>query len=307
MRPRLTLVASFLIAIAAPCAAVGQAEQVQQMPAAGAIDADVAIATVVAIDQKTRKVTLRGDSGNEWTFTAGPEVRNLAQVQRGDQVLVQYYEGFAVALAPKGSGVREREDRLDIARAKQGEKPAGEITSSVDVVATVQAVDPKTRTVTIQGAQQTVELKVADDVDLSQVKVGDQVEASYVESLAISVLPAPKVSGTVQIESKSVALGIGVEWGHGTLTMYDGSTHKFKIGGLSVVDLGISKVNASGEVYHLVVPQDLEGVYISGEAGVALGGGGSEIVMKNNKGVVLRLKSKQEGAKLTLSTTRRSA
>src|SRR5512135_1538941 len=43
-------------------------------------------ATVEAIDQKTREVTLKGPKGNTITFTAGPEVKNLAQVQKGDQV-----------------------------------------------------------------------------------------------------------------------------------------------------------------------------------------------------------------------------
>jgi hypothetical protein len=36
-----------------------------------------------------------------------------------------------------------------------------------------------------------VTLPVADDIDLDRVKVGDMVDAEYVESLAISVQPAP--------------------------------------------------------------------------------------------------------------------
>ena len=44
-------------------------------------------------------------------------------------------------------------------------------------------------------------------------------------------------SATVSIESTSVAIGIGVQWGHGTLK-YKGQEYKFSIGGLSVVDLG---------------------------------------------------------------------
>ncbi|MBT8406950.1 MAG: DUF1134 domain-containing protein, partial [Deltaproteobacteria bacterium] len=125
--------------------------------------------------------------------------------------------------------------------------------------------------------------------------------AVYVQSLAVSVEPAPKVSGTVSIESKSIAIGIGVQWGHGTLTMDDGSTHKFKVDGLSLVDLGISKIEASGEVFHLVEAKDLAGTYISGEAGAALIGGGSAIAMKNENGVVIQLKSTQKGVKLTLA------
>jgi Cu/Ag efflux protein CusF len=257
--------------------------------------------TVVAVDKETRALTLKDADGDEWKFTAGPEVRNFDQIKRGDRVIVQYFAGMALALGPKGAGVRARLDKLEVERAKRGEKPAGKITKTVEAVGVVHAINKKGRTVTLKGAERTVVLAVSDDVDLAQIKVGQEVEAVYVESFAVAVVPAPKVSGTVKIESKSVALGIGVEWGHGTLTMYDGSTHKFKINGLSVLDLGVSKIDAAGEVFHLVEAKDLNGTFIAGEAGAALIGGGSAIAMKNGNGVVMQLKSTQKGVKLTLA------
>jgi Cu/Ag efflux protein CusF len=300
MRRTVPSVAAFLIALTAPMVLSAQAEQTQ-MPAAGVAGAVATMATVVAIDQQTRQVTLQGEDGKTWTFTAGPEVRNLAQVKRGDQVLVEYYEGLALALAPKGSGIRERAESVGVTRAQPGQMPGGTITSTLDIVATVQAVDPQKRTVTLQGAKKTVTLEVAKGVDLTQVKVGDQVEASYVQSYAISVVPPPKVSGTVQVEAKAVALGLGFEWGSGTLTLDDGSVHHFKVRGLSAGDVGFSKIDASGDVYKLVQLQDFGGTYVSGAAGATLGKGGSAIVMENDKGVVMRLKSKQEGVRLTLA------
>src|SRR5713101_1694623 len=59
-----------------------------------------------------------------------------------------------------------------------------------------------------------------------------------------------KPSGTVTIESKSVALGVGVTWGDGKLS-YQGKTRTFSVKGLSVVDVGVSKVSASGKVFNL--------------------------------------------------------
>jgi Cu/Ag efflux protein CusF len=300
MRRTVPSVAAFLIALSAPLVSSAQTGQ-SQMPAAGVAGAVSAMATVVAIDQQTRQVTLQGEDGKTWTFTAGPEVRNLAQVKRGDQVLVEYYEGLALALAPKGSGIRERAESVEMTRAQPGQMPGGTITNTLNIVATVQAIDPQKRTVTLQGAKKTVTLEVAKGVDLTQVKVGDQVEASYVQSYAISVVPPPKVSGTVDVEAKAVALGLGFEWGSGTLTLDDGSVHHFKVRGLSAGDVGFSKIDASGDVYKLVQLQDFGGTYVSGAAGVALGKGGSAIVMENGKGVVMRLKSKQEGVRLTLA------
>ena len=264
-------------------------------------DAAVAVATVVAIDEKTRQITLKGPEGDKLTFTAGPEVRNFAQVKRGDRVLMSYFEGFALALGPKGGGATAEIAALEVTRAKPGDKPAASVTSKTVAVGTVKAIDRKHRLVTLQGAERTVELEVSEDVDLSKVKVGDTAEAVYIASYAVQVIPAPKVSGTIKLESASVALGIGVEWGHGTLTLHDGTTHKIKITGLSVLDLGVSEIKATGEVFNLVELKDLGGTFFAGEAGIAVGLGGSATAMKNDNGVVMQLTSSQKGIKLTLA------
>lgn len=277
------------------------ADEGSDKPVILAEDTAVGVATVVAIDAATRKVTLKDTDGEEVIFTAGPEVRNFDQVKRGDRVIVSYHEGFALAFGPKGSGLRERVETVDVDRAKLGEKPGVMITDSIAAVGTVMAIDAAHRKVTLKGAKHTVILEASEDVDLSEVNVGDEVEALYIKSYAVNVISAPRVSGTVQIESTSVAVGVGVEWGHGTLTMDDGTTHHFDISGLSVLDLGISKVSAVGEVFNLVEAKDLNGVFVSGEAGAALGGGGSVQAMRNANGVVMQLQSVQKGVKLTLA------
>ena len=70
---------------------------------------------------------------------------------------------------------------------------------------------------------------------------------------------------------------------------------------LSVLDLGISKVEATGEVFNLVEAKDLAGTFVAGGAGAALVGGGSVVAMKNRNGVVMQLKSQQKGVRLTLA------
>ena len=198
--------------------AVATAEHLGE-PGVMAEDAAVAVATVVAVDEKTREITLKGPEGDEVTFTAGPEVRNFAQIKRGDRVMMSFFEGFALTLGPKGSGVKERLKTLEVARAKPGERPAAMITSSIAAVGVVKAIGLEDRTVTLEGVEETVVLEAAEDVDLSQIKVGNEVEALCIESYAVKVVPAPKVSGTVELESTSVAIGVGVEWGHGKLTL----------------------------------------------------------------------------------------
>jgi len=109
-----------------------------------------------------------------------------------------------------------------------------------------------------------------------------------------------KASGTVTIENKSVALGIGVSWGDGKLH-YKGKTHAFSVRGLSVVDVGISKVSARGKVFHLNKLEDFAGNFAAAQAGAAVGGGTSAVALRNQNGVVLELTSIQTGVKFTLA------
>ena len=72
-------------------------------------------------------------------------------------------------------------------------------------------------------------------------------------------------SGKVWVESRSVAIGIGVSWGDGKLT-FQGKDHVFNVNGLSVIDLGVSKVTANGEVFNLKKLSDFNGNYVAGTA-----------------------------------------
>jgi hypothetical protein len=117
-------------------------------------------------------------------------------------------------------------------------------------------------------------------------------------SVAIAAEPAP--SGTVKLTSKAVAIGVGVTWGDGTLS-FDGRNYPFSVEGLSVVDLGVSNITTSGEVFNLKRVSDFSGNYAAGEAGIAVAGGQTDTIMKNENGVVLRLHGTQQGARLTLA------
>ncbi len=118
--------------------------------------------------------------------------------------------------------------------------------------------------------------------------------------LAVAVAAEPPPSGTVRVESKTVAIGVGVSWGDGTLS-YQGKTYPFSVDGLSVVDLGISNITSVGEVFNLNNVADFSGNYAAGEAGIAIAGGPTDTIMKNEKGVVIRLHGTQQGARLTLA------
>ncbi len=117
---------------------------------------------------------------------------------------------------------------------------------------------------------------------------------------ALAVAQDGPPSGTVTMESKSIAVGIGVSWGDGKLT-YQGKVYPFSVTGLSVVDIGVSKVTASGEVYNLKKLADFSGNYAAGQAGATVGGGAGATIMKNQNGVVMKLTGTGQGVQLTLA------
>ena len=115
-----------------------------------------------------------------------------------------------------------------------------------------------------------------------------------------AVAEETKPSGTITMESHSVALGFGVSWGHGTLK-FKGKEYKFKVTGLSVVDLGVSNVSAAGDVYHLRHLSDFAGTYNAASAGIDVAVGVGSSYLENQHDVVLKITSKKQGVQFTLA------
>jgi len=79
--------------------------------------------------------------------------------------------------------------------AVEGKKPSVKKEKTTHVTATVEAVDYDNRIVTVKGPEgNIVDIKAGDRVkNLAQIKVGDNVEITYYESLAVKVFKAGEV------------------------------------------------------------------------------------------------------------------
>ena len=58
------------------------------------------------------------------------------------------------------------------------------------IVAEVVGVNPEVKTVTLKGPERTVDLTINDPDQLARVKVGDRIEAVYIEATAVAVSAA---------------------------------------------------------------------------------------------------------------------
>ena len=109
-----------------------------------------------------------------------------------------------------------------------------------------------------------------------------------------------KPDATLELTEGQVALGIGWSWGKGVLT-YKGKKYPFKVEGLSVGDVGITKAEATGNVNDLKKLEDFSGKYLSAAAEATVGVGAGAVAMQNDKGVVVYLFPKTKGVNLKLA------
>ncbi len=185
----LSLFALPALAQQAPAGAVVTSNQPGKVSVAETVKVSAA---VTAIDKATRKVTLKNAAGKTFEVVAGEEVKNFDQIKVGDQLVVQYVQALTLEVMA-GGGLRSSTQTSDTVQAKPGERPGAAGAREVTVTADVMAVNRKAMTITVRGPNgNMVDLKVKNPDHFKAVKVGDQIQAVYVEALAIAIEPAPK-------------------------------------------------------------------------------------------------------------------
>ena len=105
--------------------------------------------------------------------------------------------------------------------------------------------------------------------------------------------------GDITITATQLAAGVGYSWGD-VVMKFQGKEYPFAVQGLNVAAVGFAKINAVGDVYNLTNPADLAGKYVAVSAGLSLAKGVAGLSMRNSKGVVINLRSAQQGVQLNL-------
>jgi len=145
-------------------------------------------AEVQTVNYLTREVTVKDDTGETTTVVCGPLVRNFNQINRGDKVAVQYQETVTILAMSGGGGAPGRAESVDVAGAPLGQKPAGAIVQTGEVLADVVAINHQDRTVTLKGPLRTLTVQVDKAVKgLDRLKAGDKVYVRATATLAVAV------------------------------------------------------------------------------------------------------------------------
>lgn len=131
-----------------------------------------------------------------------------------------------------------------------------------------------------------------------------RITAATLAAACIALVPAlgfaaDTPDATLELTGGTAGLGVGLQWAKGTLR-YQGQAVPVSVKGLSLANVGAGSISASGDVYHLKNLRDFSGNYSAVSAGAALAGGGAVAAMRNDKGVVIKMRSTTQGVDLKL-------
>ena len=117
------------------------------------------------------------------------------------------------------------------------------------------------------------------------------------------VVQAPPVTAPppafVELQRSSIGAGIGISWGHGTLS-FEGNSYAFSVKGLSVGDVGAAKIVAEGASRTWTTSPTSRARTWPSRPVRAPARAASSLTMMNEHGVTISLASQREGLGLTL-------
>jgi hypothetical protein len=160
-----------------------------QPPTRSVADEIEAIVTVTEVDPAKRTVTVKGPRGESRTLVI-PQAKNLDQVKPGDRFKILYTEALAVGFGKSGEQPSASVGE-SVEPAPRGATPGGMATRVAEVTGVIDAIDHKNRYLTVSGPQgNPVSVKVPDDVrDFDRLSAGDNITLTYVQALAIDMVP----------------------------------------------------------------------------------------------------------------------
>ncbi len=144
--------------------------------------------TVTAIDADKRELSVVSPNGAKATFKCGPRVINFDQIKVGDQIHATVTRELVVALCEPGDPEPADGGAVMVALPEQGEKPGAVMVGTKEVTATLQSMDETEREATLlfpDGSTQTY--SVRPDIDMTKVKLGQQVTIRTTDSIAVLV------------------------------------------------------------------------------------------------------------------------
>jgi hypothetical protein len=147
--------------------------------------------TVTAVDKAEKLVTIQVPDGRKYTLKVDNPY-NLDAASVGAGVVVKYYEVVSVRKKNPGESLPSLSVPGGVVTAKPGALPGAVAEEHLNAVVSVVQVDKASGTVTIKGADGSIETAKANNPEiLSQLKAGDDLVISTSRATAISLDKEP--------------------------------------------------------------------------------------------------------------------
>ena len=146
-------------------------------------------AVITGVDLAQRQVALLTPEGSV-VLPVADEHYPLDHLRVGDKVLVSYTEAIAWQVKPSDKGTPGVTLRDTVNIASPDDKPGATVERAVTFTTTITAFDIPRGTVTLGGPDGTSQtIKVHKPDDLRRIQVGDLVDITFSEALALSIRP----------------------------------------------------------------------------------------------------------------------
>ena len=147
--------------------------------------------TVTAVDKAEKLVTIQVPSGQKYTLKVDNPY-NLDAAKEGVGVVVRYYEVVSVRKKKPGESLPALSVSGGVVTAKAGGLPGAVAEEQVNAVVSVVQVDEAAGTVTIKGADGSIETaKARNPKVLSHLKAGDDLVITSSRATAIALDKEP--------------------------------------------------------------------------------------------------------------------
>ena len=147
-----------------------------------------ATATIEAIDQANRVLTLKGVGGNSVDVNAPEQMEGFNSLRVGDEVTATYYDSVVLFVRKPGESAPPSTGEAATTVRRTQLTPGSETRRERTFTVTVDAVDPKAPSMRVKGPQgRVLTMPVSDAKQIQALKPGDTVDVTYYESLLIKV------------------------------------------------------------------------------------------------------------------------
>ena len=142
-------------------------------------------ATVEAIEQSTRAVTIKKSNGEYEALYCPPTLKRCDTLKIGDKINARYYETIVLRLKQPGD---PDQNTTTLGRVPSDQGGAGTVSHQRTITATISAIDPKVPSISFVGPQGwKYSSRVQDKAALAKVKVGDKIDITWTEALLLSL------------------------------------------------------------------------------------------------------------------------